>query len=207
MDTTPPATIGKRLVNSSSPPSKIKGFSCLLLFVLCVPLSNWLILNVGTTCVPGGPCLIPVAPGVLAPSGVLTIGIAFVLRDIVQEQLGFLYSVGGILLGTILSATFAPPELAIASASAFFVAELLDLLVYTPLRKRYYILAVLLSGLVGSAIDSYVFLMVAFGSTQYFFGQFIGKSLMVIISAPLAFYLRRVVAPNEEGELPQRLQK
>ena len=32
--------------------------------------------NVGTVCVPNGPCLIPVAPGLMAPSGVLLIGAA-----------------------------------------------------------------------------------------------------------------------------------
>lgn len=178
-------------LNVGSLKSKIRGIFCLVLFVLCVPLSNWLILNVGTSCIPNGPCLIPVAPGILAPSGVLTIGIAFVLRDIVQHALGILYSIVGIVLGTILSATFAPAELAIASALAFFIAELSDLIVYTPLRKRHYCSAVLLSGLIGSAVDSYMFLLIAFGSTQYFAGQFIGKSLMVILSAPLALYFRR----------------
>ena len=44
-------------------------------------IANWLIGNVGVTCIPGGPCLIPVWPGIMSPSGVLMIGAALVLRD------------------------------------------------------------------------------------------------------------------------------
>ena len=39
--------------------------------------------HVGTVCVPNGPCLIPVAPGVMAPSGVLMIGAALVFAKMV----------------------------------------------------------------------------------------------------------------------------
>ena len=28
-------------------------------FLGCVPLANWMILHVGTVCVPNGPCLVP----------------------------------------------------------------------------------------------------------------------------------------------------
>ena len=39
-----------------------EGAVFLAAFIACVPLANWLIQNVGTICVPNGPCLIPVAP-------------------------------------------------------------------------------------------------------------------------------------------------
>ena len=64
------------------------GFACLGGFLASVPLANWMIGHVGTVCVPQGPCLLPVAPGVMAPSGVVTIGFALVLRDVVQRCLG-----------------------------------------------------------------------------------------------------------------------
>ena len=51
-----------------------------------------MIYNVGTFCVPDGPCMIPVAPGIMAPSGVLMVGLAFVLRDVVQRELGAKYA-------------------------------------------------------------------------------------------------------------------
>jgi hypothetical protein len=57
-------------------------------FLASIPLANWMVLHVGTACVPQGPCLVPVAPGLLAPSGVLTVGAALVLRDVVQRCLG-----------------------------------------------------------------------------------------------------------------------
>ena len=40
-------------------------------FILCVPGANWAIANIGTTCIPDGPCLLPVGFGLDAPSGSL----------------------------------------------------------------------------------------------------------------------------------------
>ena len=63
----------------------VSAFAC---FLASIPLANWMIQHVGTVCAPQGPCLVPVAPGLLAPSGVLTVGAALVLRDVVQRCLG-----------------------------------------------------------------------------------------------------------------------
>src|ERR1700694_1407194 len=82
---------------------RTEGLIFLVLFGLTIPAANWLIGNVGTICVPRGPCLVPVAPGILAPSGVLMIGLALVLRDLVQRRLGLGWSVGAILGGAALS--------------------------------------------------------------------------------------------------------
>ena len=65
-----------------------EGLVALLAFGATIPLANWMIGAVGLVCVPQGPCLIPVAPGIMAPSGVLLIGLALVLRDLVQRRLG-----------------------------------------------------------------------------------------------------------------------
>jgi queuosine precursor transporter len=43
-----------------------KGFLFLAVFAASIPAANWMIGDVGTTCLPGGPCLIPVAPGLAA---------------------------------------------------------------------------------------------------------------------------------------------
>src|SRR4051812_11578551 len=91
---------------------RAEGFLFLLGFGLCIPAANWLIGNVGTVCVPGGgPCLIPVAPGLLAPSGVLMVGLALVLRDMVQRRLGLGWASAAVLAGAVLSALLAPPAL------------------------------------------------------------------------------------------------
>ena len=74
--------------------SRTEGYIYLLGFALSIPLANWMIGNVGAVCPPDSPCLIPVAPGVMAPSGVLMIGLALVLRDLVQRRLGLRWVTG-----------------------------------------------------------------------------------------------------------------
>ena len=61
--------------------SRNLGFAALAFFLASVPFANWLIQHVGTVCVPAGPCLVPVAPGLMAPSGVLAVGAALVLAS------------------------------------------------------------------------------------------------------------------------------
>jgi uncharacterized PurR-regulated membrane protein YhhQ (DUF165 family) len=168
-----------------------EGFVFLILFALTIPVANWLIGNAGTTCVPNGPCLIPVAPGLMAPSGVTMIGIALVLRDLVQRRLGIRVAVGAIFAGAALSALVAPPALVIASAAAFLLSELADFAVYTPLARRRLVLAVVASSLVGLVVDSIVFLWLAFGSLEFLAGQVAGKAWMVLLSIPFVAWLRR----------------
>jgi uncharacterized PurR-regulated membrane protein YhhQ (DUF165 family) len=173
-----------------------EGFLYLLGFALCVPAANWLIGNLGTVCIPHGPCVIPVAPGFLAPdlmapSGVLMIGLALVLRDLVQRRLGLEWAFGAILFGTALSALLAPPALVLASAVAFLLSEFTDLAIYTPLQRRGLMLAVLASGLAGLLVDSLAFLWLAFGSLDLLAGQVLGKLWMVLASLPVLHWLRR----------------
>lgn len=160
-------------------------------FLATIPAANWLIGHVGTACVPGGPCLVPVAPGLMAPSGVLVIGAALVLRDMVQRHLGLGWALWAICLGGGLSLLVAPSELALASTAAFLLSELADLAVYTPLQRRRLGLAVLLSGIVGAAIDSAAFLLIAFGSLDYMAGQVLGKVYASALALPLIRLWRR----------------
>lgn len=170
---------------------RLEGFVYLAGFIACVPMANWLIGNVGTVCIPQGPCLIPVAPfGITAPSGVLMIGLALVLRDLVQRRLGKASALAAILAGAALSGFVAPPALVLASAVAFLLSELADFAVYTPLQKRGLVRAVILSSLVGLCVDSVAFLYLAFGSLDYLAGQIIGKAWMVLLSIPVIRLLR-----------------
>jgi queuosine precursor transporter len=168
-----------------------EGLLFLLLFALTIPAANWLIGHAGTVCLQNGPCLVPVAPGLMAPSGVTMAGIALVLRDLVQRRLGIAAASLAILAGAALSALLAPPALVIASASAFLISEFADLAVYTPLVRRGLIVAVAASGAVGLVVDSIVFLWLAFGSLDFLAGQIVGKAWMVLISLPLVAWLRR----------------
>ncbi len=170
---------------------KLEGGIFLVLFCLTIPAANWLIGHVGQTCTPQGVCLVPVAPGIMAPSGVLMIGAALVLRDLVQRRLGPEFGIGAIIAGAALSAGLAPPSLVIASAAAFLLSELADFAVYTPLARRRLVLAVMASSLVGLVVDSFVFLWLAFGSLDFLAGQIVGKAWMVLLAMPLVAYLRR----------------
>jgi len=169
----------------------VEGGIFLILFCLTIPLANWMIGNVGTVCSPAGPCLIPVAPGLMAPSGVLMIGVALVLRDLVQRRLGVEFGIAAILAGAAISAGVAPPALVMASTTAFLLSELVDFTIYTPLARRRLVTAVLLSSAAGLVIDSIVFLWLAFGSLEYLSGQIVGKAWMVLLSIPLVALLRR----------------
>ena len=168
------------------------GYVALAAFLLCIPLANWLIGNVGTVCVPQGPCLVPVAPGLMAPSGVLAAGAALVLRDVVQRCLGALWGVAAIIVGSAISAVLAPAPLVLASALAFLLSEFADFAVYTPLQRRRLVLAVVLSAGLGLVIDSVVFLGLAFHSLDFLAGQIVGKAWAVLFSVPLIRWLRRV---------------
>lgn len=172
-------------------PSRTMGYFYLAAFGLCIPTANWMIGNVGTFCVPDGPCLIPVAPGLTAPSGVLMIGLALVLRDLVQRNLGVKWAAGAVVAGAALSAFVAPPALVVASAVSFLLSEMANLAVYTPLQKKGLVLAVFASSVVGLVIDSAVFLYLAFGNLDYIAGQIVGKSWMVLAALPIIHLMRR----------------
>ena len=169
-----------------------------LAFLACIPAANWMIGNVGTTCAsPHGPCLVPVAPWgpdghpLMAPSGVLMIGLALVLRDLVQRRLGRGIALGAIVAGAALSGAVAPPQLVLASFTAFLLSELADFAVYTPLQERGLVLAVLASSVVGAIADSVLFLWLAFGSLEFLAGQIAGKLLMVLLALPFIQWIRR----------------
>ena len=161
-------------------------------FAATIPSANWLIHNAGTVCIPEGPCLIPVFPGLMAPSGVLMIGLALVLRDLVHERLGWRWALIAIVVGAALSGLVASPALVIASAVAFLLSEAADMGVYTPLRNRQLVAAVLASGIAGAVVDSAGFLYLAFGSFDHLMGQVVGKVWMSALAVPVIWKMRKM---------------
>ncbi len=181
-----------------TPGQKLVALAYLMAFIACIPAANWMIGNVGTVCPPPhGPCLVPVWPwgpkgmALMAPSGVLVIGLALVLRDLVQRRLGRSATLAAIVAGALLSGAVAPPPLVYASAIAFLLSELADFAVYTPLQERGLVLAVLASSVVGAVADSLLFLWLAFGSLDFLAGQVVGKLLMVLAALPFIHWIRR----------------
>ena len=79
------------------------------------------------------------------------------------------------------------------------LSEIADFAVYAPLRKRQLVAAVLASGVVGSVIDSAVFLWLAFGSIAFIEGQVLGK---VWMSAGAAAILLAMRARSNSADKP-----
>lgn len=163
------------------------GYFALALYALTILGANWSIGHLGA-CAGQGPCVIPVGFGLWAPSGVLWVGAALFLRDVVQDKLGRWWTLLGIALGALLSAWIAGASLAIASGAAFALSELADFGVYTPLKARHlHWQGVLASGVVGSLVDSALFLWLAFGSLSFLAGQWVGKTEITLLCAVLVW--------------------
>lgn len=161
------------------------GYVAAALFVATVWLANWAIQRWGP---------VPVGFGLMAPAGVYFVGLAFTLRDVVHRILGRWVVVGCILAGAALS-YFISPAFAVASGVAFLVSESADLAVYEPIRRKGWLPAVVASNVVGVVVDSFLFLTIAFGSLEFFWGQVVGKLWMTAIAvAVIALVQRRRVA-------------
>lgn len=167
----------------------MKKYLALIGYLLTIPAANWMIQNIGTQSFPDGPHTIPVGFGYNAPSGVLLIGVALALRDYVQEKAGRNQTLIAIAIGIGFS-YIVNPAVATASAVAFGISEVVDLAIYSRIRRHNKPIAIATSGIVGGIIDSLIFLQIAFGSTMFWQGQIIGKTL-VAIAAALTFKVYR----------------
>lgn len=126
--------------------------------------------------------MVPVGFGLAATAGTYFAGMTFILRDILQDTAGKAATLAVIAVGALLSFLVADPFIALASAVAFALAELADLAVYTPLRKRGYIRAAVTSNVVGAFIDTVAFLFIAgFPVLLALPGQMVGKLLVTVV--------------------------
>lgn len=149
------------------------GLVLVLGYVGCVFGANWAGQHYG---------IVDIGFGLTGPAGLYFVGLAFTLRDGVQETLGRWWVWAAILIGASLSYLVAP-NFAAASGAAFLVSEAFDFAVYTPLRHRDWGVAVLASNVAGSVVDSVLFLWLAFGwasVSEFWFGQTVGKVYMAL---------------------------
>jgi len=155
-------------------------------YIATIGAANWAVANVG---------IIPVGFGLMAPAGVLFVGLAFTLRDLTQDAYGKVVTIAAILAGALLSLLISTPALALASAAAFLFSELADMAVYTPLRKRGWLRAIAASNIVGLVVDSVLFLWLAFGSLTFLAGQIWGKAIMTLAAVAVVrlYRARRVL--------------
>ncbi|MFN8632497.1 MAG: VUT family protein [Chloroflexota bacterium] len=162
--------------------SPVVGYALVVGYILVIVLANWAIQTFG---------IVPVGFGLAAPAGVYFAGLAFTLRDLVQEQLGRRWTVVAIVVGALVSAAISP-QFALASGVAFLLSELADFAVYTPLRERNWLAAVAASNTVGLIADSALFLTLAFGSLEFLAGQIVGKLWMTALAVAVLWLVRRV---------------
>jgi uncharacterized PurR-regulated membrane protein YhhQ (DUF165 family) len=125
-----------------------------ILYIAAIVAVNWAFIVVPPVALPGGALWPPVS---------LLVGFVFVLRDFAQREIGH-YVLVAMAAGVVLSYFMASPEVAMASAAAFLISELVDWAVYS-FTGRSLSQRILLSSLVATPVDSAVFLaMVGFFS-------------------------------------------
>jgi hypothetical protein len=119
-----------------------------------------------------------------------TYPLSFLVTDLTNRRLGpgvarrVVYA--GFGAAVVLSAFLATPRIAVASAIAFLVAQLLDIFVFDRLRDRIWWAPPLVSSLLGSIIDTLLFFTLAFAGTgvpwlTLALGDFVIKVLMAIV--------------------------
>lgn len=98
--------------------------------------------------------------------GAFTFPFAFLVTDLVNRFDGpnraRLVVVVGFVVALGLSFYLATPRIAIASATAFLLGQLLDIAVFSRLRNRFWLIPPLTGSLVGSLLDTLIFFTVAF---------------------------------------------
>lgn len=129
------------------------------------------------------------------PSGTALIGLSFVLRDVGQYALRRRWITwAAIAVGIGLSYWLADAAVATASAVGFAWSETTDAVAFTAANRgggRAFTVAVVVSGVLASVVDSILFLWIAFDSTHGWWDLFVVKSLFVLLAAPVAYAARR----------------
>lgn len=106
--------------------------------------------------------------------GAFTYPIAFLITDMTNRKFGAKQARFVVLIGFLiavgLSIWLATPRIAIASGSAFLVAQMLDVSIFNALRKSSWWHAPLISTIIGSIIDTAIFFSIAFSASFGFMG-------------------------------------
>tara|TARA_B100001013_G_scaffold281777_1_gene181777 strand:- start:368 stop:952 length:585 start_codon:yes stop_codon:yes gene_type:complete len=108
--------------------------------------------------------------------GAFSYPVAFLITDLANRRYGKVIARKivyiGFILGLVLTLYFSTDfsnliskRIAIASGTAFLIAQLLDVQVFDKLRKKVWFVAPLVSSLVGSVIDTFLFFSIAFYGT------------------------------------------
>jgi hypothetical protein len=122
----------------------------------------------------------PIHLGDLLTWGAFTYPFAFLVTDLTNRYEGAtrarLAVVVGFVLALGLSAVLSTPRIAIASATAFLVGQLLDISVFSRLRNRVWFLPPLAASLFGSLLDTLIFFTIAFAPALGFIDGLFGMA-------------------------------
>ena len=111
--------------------------------------------------------------------GAFTYPVAFLITDLTNRKFGpqtaRLIVLVGFGVAVVLSIWLATPRIAIASGTAFLIAQMLDVFIFNRLRRDAWWKAPLTSSFLGSTIDTVVFFSIAFAASfapiDVFFGM------------------------------------
>jgi uncharacterized PurR-regulated membrane protein YhhQ (DUF165 family) len=102
--------------------------------------------------------------------GAFTYPVAFLVTDLCNRTLGPAKArqvvAAGFVVAVIASLELATVRIALASGSAFLVAQLLDITVFNRLRRMAWWQAPLFSSVIASALDTALFFALAFAGTD-----------------------------------------
>ena len=140
--------------------------------------------------------------------GALTYPIAFLVTDMTNRLFGVARArtvvYAGFLIGVILSLWAADMRIALASGSAFLIAQLLDITIFDKLRQKTWWKAPLISTIISSAVDTLLFFSIAFIATglpwvTWAIGDYGAKLAMAaILLVPFRFFLSLIPSnPNK----------
>jgi uncharacterized PurR-regulated membrane protein YhhQ (DUF165 family) len=119
----------------------------------------------------------PIHLGDLLTWGAFTYPFAFLVSDLTNRLDGPARARVVVLIGFAVAlclSVLATPRIAIASATAFLIGQLLDIAVFSRLRNRYWLVPPLGASLVGSLLDTAVFFSIAFAPPFAFIDAFFG---------------------------------
>ena len=141
--------------------------------------------------------------------GAFSYPIAFLITDLSNRKYGktvarkvvYIGFILGIFLTLFFSTDFSnliSKRIAIGSGVAFLTAQLLDVYVFDKLRKKSWFIAPLVSSLIGSSVDTFLFFSIAFyGTTINWVSLSIGDlSVKIFVSLimliPFKFFISRI---------------
>lgn len=100
--------------------------------------------------------------------GAFSYPVAFLVSNLINRRFGpqaaRRVAWAGFAVAVLLSVWLATPRIALASGTAFLVAQLIDVLVFDRLRERAWWQAPLISSVIGAVVDTALFFSIAFAA-------------------------------------------